>query len=659
MTPGGKLVPAAAAQHDAGGSEPARTLRPRWAGTRRLIVLSLVALSSASATAVMAGILAGDGIDALEIAITLVFALSFAWIAISFWTAVIGCVLQAFAIDPITLRRRPLSFAPALPITARTVVVVPIYKEVAEEVFARLEAVYRSIERTGFLDRFEFFVLSDTPDGEIAAAEEACWARSCHRLDAEGRLFYRRRRRNEGRKAGNIAEFCRRWGRRWECMLVLDADSIMSGATIVELVRVMEANPHVGLLQTMPVPVGRHSLFARCIQFASRLYGPPLATGMCFWQLGESNYWGHNALIRMRAFIAHCGLPRLSGGTALGGEILSHDFVEAGLLRRAGWSVYLLPQLGGSYEEVPTNLIDFAARDRRWCQGNLQHQKLLAAPGWHPLTRLHFLFGGMAYLSSPLWLILLVLSTCAVVRDQLLGHDYFSSGYSLFPMWPVSKATEIVSLLAVTAGALLLPKVLAVLLVLADRRQRRGFGGTLRVLLGTVAEMAVSILIAPVMMGIHTTFVAAILRGKAVQWTAQERSERGVEVRTACVRLGPFLGAGLLWGVVIAAGAPDYIWWTMPVLSGLLLAIPLAVLSSRSDVGRWLGRRGLLVTPEEISPPSVLRGAPPPSPASRASEAAAASRTPPPAPSEMPIQHIGGRPPQRRSAAPGTAHRAV
>jgi membrane glycosyltransferase len=429
----------------------------------------------------------------------------------------------------------------------------------------------------------------------------------CRRLGAEGRIFYRRRDRNVSRKAGNIADFCCRWGRRYDFMVVLDADSIMSGETILTLVRTMQTFPHAGILQTVPVPVGQQTMFGRFVQFASRLYSPMLATGLCFWQCGEANYWGHNAIIRVAPFMEHCSLPVLSGQPPLGGEILSHDFVEAALMRRGGWHVYLLPDLEGSYEGVPGNMLDFAKRDRRWAQGNLQHLKLLAMRGLHPLSRLHFLLGALAYASSLIWLVLLTLSTVDAFDRALRPHDFFGFDYQLFPDWPIAKTNEILSLLIVTVIMILLPKALGILLCLIDRQRRSSFGGAARVFASAVVEVLFSVLIAPVMMLFHAYFVLTILGGHAVSWNPQTRDGRSLELReTARYLLVPTL-IGVLWGTVTFFVAPQFFWWLTPVLIGLGIAIPLVMWSSHVHVGHVLRRLGLFLTPEELHPPVELR----------------------------------------------------
>ncbi|MGH8258496.1 MAG: glucans biosynthesis glucosyltransferase MdoH, partial [Steroidobacteraceae bacterium] len=325
------------------------------------------------------------------------------------------------------------------------------------------------------------FILSDTRKDDIAAQEDAAWRRFVQRHGAAGRVFYRRRADNAGRKAGNIADFVRRWGGAYAHMVILDADSVMSGHALVTLARLMDAHPEVGIIQTAPLPAGRDTLFARMVQFGARLNGPMLSSGLAFWQLGEANYWGHNAILRLAPFAKSCALPRLRGSAPLGGEILSHDFVEAAFMRRAGYEVWLLADLEGSWEEVPSNIIDFAARDRRWAQGNLQHLGVLRMRGLHWLNRLHMLTGVLSYATSPIWFLVLIFSSILTCETALKGHQYFSPGlYSLFPTWPEYREGEIEILLTGTVIVLLLPKLLGATLAWLSPTLRRGFGGGAR-----------------------------------------------------------------------------------------------------------------------------------------------------------------------------------
>jgi membrane glycosyltransferase len=332
-----------------------------------------------------------------------------------------------------------------------------------------------------------------------------------------------------------------------------------------------------------------------------------LASGLAFWQLGEGNYWGHNAILRLREFAAHCDLPRLPGKPPLGGEILSHDFVEAAFMRRAGFKVWLLTDLGGSFEEVPSNVVDFAARDRRWAQGNLQHLGLLPARGLHWLSRLHLITGVLSYATSPLWLAALLLSSIVVCLDAINGYQYFPTGsVSLFPTWPQYRDNEIVILLAGTIAVLLMPKMLGATLALVNGKLRRSFGGGFHLLISLLVEQVFSTLLAPSMMLFQTSFVVTTLLGHPVTWNAQDRGDRGITFRESFSRHKWHVAIGLLWGGVILYVAPRYIWWMSPILLGLLLSVPLTMLTSLTSAGVWMRKRGLLLTPEETETPPEL-----------------------------------------------------
>jgi membrane glycosyltransferase len=573
--------------------------------TRRILFFGLSVLTTCAASFFMFDILGANGLETIELAILLLFVFNFFWLALSFWSALAGFVFEALGIEPVTLRRRSRMHPKTdVPLRSRTAVVMAERHEPADRIFAAFEALVRELAETGQLDHFAFFVLSGSDDSARIEAERRVWAATCHRLGASGRLFYWKREEGGGRKAGTIADFLRRWGAHYDHMVVLDADSLMTGEAVVELARLMEANPDAGLLQTLPMPINQTTLFGRVLQFGSYVYSRVFATGTAAWQLGESNYYGHNAIARTQAFRECCGLPTLPGEPPLGGEIYSHDFVEAALLRRGGWQVFFLPHLGGSYEELPSNLLDYAVRDRRWAQGNLQHLKLLRARGLHPLSRFHFLSGAFAFILSPLWLIFLVLSTAEMVVEAVVGHEYFPPGYSLFPQWPISKLSETISLAGVTVGLLFLPKILG--LFLSMFRERRAFGGAIRLVLSTAFEMLFSILMAPIMMALHSYFVATLLIGRVTGWDPQHRSERGLAVREAFSSLGVLLFAAVGWGVLLLVAAPDRVWWLLPVLTGLVLAVPVAVWSSRGTVGIRMREAGFLITPEETHPDPVI-----------------------------------------------------
>lgn len=529
----------------------------------------------------------------------------FAWTSMSFWTVVAGFISRLTGSDPAIHTARA---AAGEMLTTRTAIVMPVYNEETERVFAGIESIWLSLMRQPQQSCFDIFVLSDTRDDAVAAAEQAAWQAQVERLGAHGRLFYRRRQQNTGRKCGNIAEFVRSRGDAYEYMIVLDADSVMSGTAVVSLAQLMQAHPDVGIIQTVTLLAGRETLFARLLQFVVRLNGPMFSSGLAFWQLGESNYWGHNAILRLRAFAAHCALPRLAGAPPFGGEILSHDIVESAFMRRAGYQIWLVPDIPGSWEEVPSNVIDFAVRDRRWAQGNLQHVGVMPMRGLHWLSRVHMLTGILAYAASPLWLLLLVLSSILVCLRALHAPAYFQSGtHSLFPIWPTSTHADIAALVAMTATLLLLPKLLGTWLALRDRTTRLAFGGALHLSLSVLFEQLMSMLLAPIMMLFHSSIVLYALLGRSVGWDAQARGDRGITWTEALRRHFWHLCLGLAWGSAIVALAPSYIWWMTPVLSGMLLSVPFTVLTSRASLGRRLRAAGLLLTPEETAcPPELL-----------------------------------------------------
>ena len=580
-----------------------RVLR-RAARWRRALFFALTLLTAAAATGMMCDILAANGLTGLKRAGLVLFYVLFVWITGAFWTALAGFVVRLRGGDPVTLQPQALA---GRPLAGRTAIVMPIYNEDTARVTAGLDVIWSSLARLPEQSAFDLFILSDTRKLDIAAAEEAAWRKLTARHHARGRIFYRRRPENVSRKAGNIADFVRAWGGAYHYAIVLDADSVMSGEALVMLARLMDANPRAGIIQALPLPAGRDTLFARIIQFAARLSSPMLASGLAWWQLGEGNYWGHNAILRLEPFAAFCDLPRLPGAAPLGGEILSHDFVEAAFMRRAGFQVWLVPDDSGSWEEVPSNIIDYAARDRRWAQGNLQHLGLLPMRGLHWLSRVHLITGVLSYATSPLWLLVLLLSSTVVILDAVHGYQYFKPGsYALFPNWPQYRDGEIVALLSITVAVLFLPKFLGALLALKDARLRRGFGGGPRLFLSLLIEQLISILLAPAMMLFHTTFVVTTLMGKPVTWHAQERGDRGIGVLEALMRHKWHLVIGVAWGAVILAFAPRYIWWLLPVLAGMVLSVPLTVVTSRTGAGLWLRKHRLLLTPEEAEPPAEL-----------------------------------------------------
>jgi membrane glycosyltransferase len=422
-----------------------------------------------------------------------------------------------------------------------------------------------------------------------------------------GKIFYRKRRQAINKKAGNVADFLRRWGKNYRYMVVLDADSVMTGESLARLVTMMEANPSAGIIQTAPRTVRGETLYSRLQAFANRIYSPLYLAGLNYWQQHEGNYWGHNAIIRVQPFMDHCSLPELPGNEPFGGRILSHDFVEAALMRKAGWGVWLAHDVEGSYEEGPPTLIESAKRDRRWCQGNIQHAWLLTARGFRPANRFHLLMGVMAYVSSPLWLVFLVLSTWEMLSrsaaDQGWGADTTSLfGYSV-------AVPESLTLFSLTMLLLFLPKFVSVVSLLGRKEEVESYGGRPRIVVSAVLETLGSMLLAPVNMMFNTKFVVFTLLGQGVGWVAQKRAadDDGTDWREAIITHGISTIFGIVWGLSSLVLIPAYFAWLSPVLAGLVFSIPISILLSKASFGRSAREAGIFLTPEETSPPEELQ----------------------------------------------------
>ncbi|TMO99731.1 glucans biosynthesis glucosyltransferase MdoH [Pseudoalteromonas sp. S3260] len=578
---------------------PFKTLRV-W-----LFAIAAIGLSGYGIS-IMFEILNSNGMTLLEYALLALFSITFAWIVTAFCSGCIGFILQLFRIDPLTLRRiKPISINNEALSQQKTAVVMPIYNEDTHRVIAGFEVSLQSLKATGQLKHFDFYLLSDTQDATIASNELSAWHALCERLgDTAKQVFYRRREDNKHRKVGNLTDFCERWGSQYEHMIVLDADSVMTGQCMLELTTSMLNNPQAGLIQTIPIPVRQDTFFGRFLQFASILYSPMLATGSAFWQTDKANYWGHNAIIRVKAFIDCCGLPTLKGKAPFGGEILSHDFVEASLLHSANWDVLLLADIEGSYEEVPSNILDYAVRDRRWVQGNIQHLGLLSSAKLKLMSKLHFLLGATAYISSLIWLSMLALSTIDAVTRALNSDVYFNRAYQLFPTWQIAKTELIDSLLYLTIIILLLPKLMGVIVTLVHRKQR--FGGALKLTLGSIIETVFAIIVAPLMMVFHAYFVVCVFLGKKVKWDAQPREGRMVPWKEAFSYTLFSSLVAIVWGSVAYYFTPVFFWWLSPILLGLILAAPIVRYSSSIKLGIKLRQWGIFLCPSEVDNDATL-----------------------------------------------------
>ncbi len=581
-------------------SDAALPSAPPRMGLRRLLVFGGTALVSLVAAWQMWWLLRGHGVTVLEGLLLALFVPLFAWVALSFASAVPGFV------QVLRQRRMRLGLSndgPLPTLSTRTALLVPVYNEDPQRTFAGVQAIVESVQATGQGACFDLFILSDTRRPEVAAAEEEAFLALRERLGDEPGLYYRRREDNAERKAGNIAGWVRAFGGAFAQMLILDADSLMEGATIVRLAAAMERNPDVGLIQTLPMVVNGNTVFARMQQFSGRVYGPVIAHGVAWWHGAESNYWGHNAMIRTRAFADCAGLPALEGRAPFGGNVLSHDFVEAALMRRGGWALHMEPALAGSYEEGPPSLTDMLVRDRRWCQGNLQHSLVVPARGLHPVSRLHMLIGIGHYFTAPMWAMLMLVGLSIPLQAGL------EAGYAPLSYWRDVDPSRFLWVFALTMVLLFGPKLLGVAAALADRDARRGFGGGPRLLAGALLETVLAALMAPVTMYLQSRGVAEVLSGRDSGWDAQRRDDGTLPLSALLSRYGGLTLFGLGAGVVAWLVSPGLAAWMSPVVAGMVLSIPVVALTSAHGTGAWLRALRIFATPEELGPPPVLRRA--------------------------------------------------
>ncbi|MEJ2124955.1 MAG: glucans biosynthesis glucosyltransferase MdoH [Alphaproteobacteria bacterium] len=544
------------------------------------------------------------GFAALELVLIGLFVINISWLALAFMTAFSGFLVMTLRLKRSIVDVPTDEDAKTLP-KGRTAILVATYNEKPERIFGMALATMKELGASGHSEAFDVFIVSDTTDPDIWVHEEAAFKAARARSGDGPRLYYRRRPKNSGKKAGNIADWCRRWGPAYDYMVVLDADSLMTGESLVKLAHAMDRSPDAGLIQTAPVTLGRNTLFARMQQFASGLYGPMMATGLAFWHRGTSNFWGHNAIIRVRAFMESAGLPQLPGLPPFGGQILSHDFVEAALMCRAGWRVCMVPELKGSYEEIPPSLIDFATRDRRWCQGNLQHHRVMVAKGLRRLSRVHMVMGIMSYLSAFIWLLFLVAALALTVQDLTYKPIYFGTDQTLFPTWPMQDSERALSLLFWTLALLLTPKLFGYVLALVNNKNRRGFGGVWGLSVSVIVETVLSSLFAHVMMLVQSAAIIDILRGRDSGWNPQCRDDGSLPVSWV-IRyhlLHMFLGAGL--GIFTFMSSLPLFLWLLPATLGLLLSGPLSVLTARRKWGQRFRFMGIFAIAEERRPPAI------------------------------------------------------
>jgi membrane glycosyltransferase len=552
----------------------------------RAIALAISTAAAAGAFLLFLQFGWADGLDEMDIVRSALILASTFWLA---WGAAHGLL-------GLTSRAQAPAL-PGTPLTGRTVILVPVYNEDPVTTFSRIAAMDASLRATGTTALFHFAILSDTRDDTIAARERLWFLRLLRETGGEGRIFYRRRAQNKGRKAGNIEDFIQKSGGAYDYALILDADSLMEGATIVEMARRMEAEPKLGLLQSLPKIIRARARFGRAMQFSASFHSPVFARGLAMMQGRTGPFWGHNAIVRIRAFAESCGLPELSGPPPFGGHVLSHDYVEAALLARAGWVVRLDDDLEGSFEEGPENLIDHAKRDRRWCQGNLQHARLVGAPRLRMWNRFVFVQGILSYIAPLFWLGFLMASIAAPAFTP--PPDYFPVPYWPFPVFPSDETSKAIGLAVGIFGLLLLPKLLIAVDAMASGRAA-GFGGGLRALKSTLAELLFSSITAPILMMFQTRSVLQVLMGRDGGWPTNNRGDGGLSLGAAWSGSYWIVTWGLMGLATTYALAPGLVPWLLPVALPMILAPGIIAWTSRTSGS------GLFVTPTDLAPAPVM-----------------------------------------------------
>jgi membrane glycosyltransferase len=573
--------------------------------SRRTVLFIFVIASMGFAANRMTTILNLESSLTLKCAIIGIFTLLFGWIAFSFWVGVMGFVNLMRTKDPLGIHQlladKSIDILPGTKIA----IVMPVYNEEVVNIFAGLQTMYESLQKTGRGDLFDFYVLSDSDQAQQGRQEEKAWGELCERVQGFGKIFYRRRKLRIHKKSGNISDFCRRWGKNYKYMIPLDADSLMSGRVFVDMVKVMEARSGVGILQTAPKGINQKSLGSRMNQFASHLYGPLLLSGSHFWQLDESGFWGHNAIIRMEPFMKFCALPTSRGSLPFGGEILSHDFVEAALMRRAGWGVWLAYDMNDSYEELPPSLFKELERDSRWCRGNIQHLSMVFMKGVTFGHRLQFLSGNMFYFSAFFWFMLLVLTTVYGVMDFLHQPVYFPVAHGLFPMWPVRYLHLSIQVLTVTAVFLFFPKILSLVWVVLSR-QSHLYGGILKMTASVILETLSSVLLSPIRMLFHSSFVIMSLLGGRFDWRKQSRHLERISFWQAFRAHWWGSVLAFLWAFLALAVNQTLFLWISLIAIPLFFAIPITMIMSSRSIGAFVKSRGLFLSPVETQPPAEV-----------------------------------------------------
>ncbi len=567
---------------------------PATLTVRRVLFFLAVVLTMAGLIWLAVFALSPGGFGAIDLVLVLLFAVTLPWYVIGFWNATIGLLIMRFARDPAA------AVTPAVgrirgdePITASTAIVMCIRNELPDRVLRHLAPLMQGIATRGAGDHFHVYVLSDTDDPAVAAAEDTCFAALAGEWRDRLAVTYRRRERNTGFKAGNVRDFCERWGHQHEFALMLDADSVMTADAALRLVRIMQADPQIGILQSLVIGMPSASAFARIFQFGMRLGMRSYTIGSAWWQGDCGPYWGHNALLRIAPFVEHCHLPMLAEGALVGGHVLSHDQIEAVLMRRAGYEVRVVADEGNSFEQNPPTLVEYIRRDLRWCQGNMQYWHFLRLPGLRPMSRYQLIFAILMFVGAPAWIGMLLIGSVAVALAPSPA-DFMRADAGLL-------------LLLLVLSMWFAPNIATAIDVMTRRELRQTFGGGVRFMVSVLITIVFVILLSSAQWASHTVFLVRLLSGGSIGWGGQARDDHSLSWADAARYFWPQTLIGAAPILLLALTAPSAIPYALFIAGGPLLSIPFAVLTSHPAVGRALIAVGLDRLPEETAPPPELR----------------------------------------------------
>jgi membrane glycosyltransferase len=566
---------------------------------RRIAFAALVVATIAAMIGLMARTLAPGGLGLIDFVLIALFAVTLPWTVIGFWNAMIGLLVMRLAGDPVAaVLPAAARISGHEPITASTAILVCIRNERPDRIVCNLEPLLAGLAEAGVSERFHLYVLSDTSDPAVAAEEELRFTKLTAEWQHHVGITYRRRMTNEGFKAGNIADFCARWGGQHDFAITLDADSVMPAGAALRLVRLIACDPRIGILQGLVVGLPSTSAFARLFQFAMRLGMRSYTIGSAWWQGDCGPYWGHNAVLRLKPFIAHCELSALPDGGPLAGHVLSHDQIEAVLMRRAKYEVRVLPEENLGWEANPPTLAEFIRRDLRWCQGNMQYWSFIGLPGLHLVSRYQLAFAILMFIGSPAWVGMLVTGVLALAFAAQ-PSAVVDGGPGLVVFW---------SVLAMWFA----PPIATAIDVLLHPPLRRSFGGALSFSASVAAALAFNLLLVPNLWVAHAVFLAGLLFGREPAWSSQQRDVHAIPLSLALRLLWPQTMLGWSAILVVALTHPAALPYVLVLAAGLALAVPLALITASPAFGRLLMRGGFARLPEEIAPPAILRAIAPP-----------------------------------------------